>query len=173
MPESTQQFEATDRLAELIRKKRQVLLQLRELGKRELGFATEGDAGMLLQLATAKQHLVTALQMVERQLNPYRDDDPDRRAWRSQADRGACAEQADECRGLLAEVVTLEKAHERAMQQRRDAVAAQLRSAVSARQAAGAYQKYRVDSPTRETSPTPPLGSVNSTSTLDMASDLR
>jgi flagellar biosynthesis/type III secretory pathway chaperone len=164
-------YESTERLADLVRKKRQVLTQLRDLGLREAALVDDGDTNSLLQLATAKQHLVTALQMVERQLHPYRDEDAEQRVWRNAEDRQACATLADECRDLLAEVIALEKNHEHAMLRRRDRLAAQLRDSNTARQAAGAYRQYRTDPASRSNlAPTrPPVPTT--TGQLDITTD--
>lgn len=134
---------ATDNLAELIRKKHLILVQLREIGLRQQKLVDESATTPLLQLLGAKQHLIAALQMVERNLRPFQAEDPENRVWRTPADRAACATTAAECQQLLAEVMGLERSQELRMVERRDLVAQQLRRANTAHQAADAYQQHR------------------------------
>lgn len=133
---------ATDQLAELIRKKHQILVQLREIGRRQQPLVDDASTNHLLQLLGAKQHLIHALQLVERHLRPFQAEDPEQRQWRSPAERSACAAQAEQCRTLLAEVMELERQQEARMSERRDQVAVQLQQAATAREAAGAYHQH-------------------------------
>jgi len=132
--------ETTERLADLIDKKQRCLSQLRELGQRQ-GVLIEADQMQpLLKLLAAKQHLIELLVQIERELDPYRGQDPEKRAWRSPADRARCREQSETCRQLLAEVFAQEKESERRMVARRDDAARQLQGTHSAQQARQAYQ---------------------------------
>ncbi len=134
---------ATDNLAELIRKKHQILTQLREIGLRQQKLVDESATVGLLQLLGAKQHLIGALQMVERNLRPFQAEDPEQRQWRTAAERAACAERAAECQQLLSDVMELERRQEARMVERRDQAAEQLQRAGAAHQAVGAYAQYR------------------------------
>ncbi len=134
---------ATDNLAELIRKKHRILVQLREIARRQEDLVGELQASSLLQLLGAKQHLISALQMVERGLRPFQAEDPESRQWRSEQDRATCAVQSEACRELLAQVMDLEKQHEMRIAQRRDEVASQLQQASAAREAVDAYGQHR------------------------------
>lgn len=138
---------ATDNLAALIRKKHQILMQLREIGLRQQKFVQESQTSSLLQLLGAKQHLIAALQMVERSLRPFQDEDPDQRVWRTANDRADCARRAAECQQLLAEVMEIERQQEAQMIERRDEVTERLRRADSAHQAAAAYGEHRRSAP--------------------------
>jgi flagellar biosynthesis/type III secretory pathway chaperone len=133
----------TEHLFELIHRKRQVLVQLREVGQRQSELIASGDVTTLLTLLAAKQRLLAALQLTEQQLAPFRDEDPAARVWISPARRNECAAESADCRHLLAEVVQLERDCEAAMLARRDATAAQLQQAQPARAAAGAYALNR------------------------------
>jgi hypothetical protein len=134
---------ATDKLALLISKKLQVLVQLRDVGQKQLANIDQGETMALLKLLAAKQHLITGLQAVERELSPFRDDDPDRREWRSVDDRARCADQAAKCNELLQEILHMEKESEERMTRRRNAAAAQLQQAHAASRAHGAYASQR------------------------------
>jgi hypothetical protein len=133
----------TERLAELIGNKRQVLAQLRDVGQRQTDLINHGDTASLLKLLAAKQHLISTLQSVERELNPYYAEDPDRRTWKSPQDRAACASQAAECNSLLEEIVRLEKHGAEMMTVRRNEVAEQLQQAHAAAHVRSAYQAQR------------------------------
>lgn len=156
---------ATDNLAQLIRKKHQVLLQLREIGMRQQQAVEEKATSSLLQLLGAKQHLIAALQMVERNLRPYQAEDPESRTWRTPEDRAACARQQAECQRLLTEVMELERNQEAKMVERRDQVAAQLRRANTAHQATSAYSQHRMPH-----KPAPISGPTDVASSLDLTS---
>jgi flagellar biosynthesis/type III secretory pathway chaperone len=133
----------TERLAELIRRKHQVLVQLRDVGHRQTSLIACGQTSSLLKLLAAKQHLISALQGLERELTPYHAEEPESRSWRSPEDRAQCARQAAECNVLLAEVVELEKSGADAMTARRNEVAEQLQQVHSAAHVRSAYQAQR------------------------------
>jgi hypothetical protein len=129
----------TDVLAELICNKRECLLRLRDMGRRQLELIEEADMTGLLDLLATKQHSLLRLQQIERALDPFRDQDPDRRRWRDPGDRARCAEQLQQCERLLAEIVGQEKHSEGLLTRRRDEAAARLQGAHFAGQARGAY----------------------------------
>ena len=132
-------YQFTEQLAELIDRKHQCLLQLRDLGNQQAAFAAEGNLSDLLQVLAAKQQLIQLLQRLEQALEPYRHDEPDRRRWRQAEQRASCTRQAEDCRRLLAEILTQEKQSEAQMTLRRDEVARQLQGAHSAQQTRSAY----------------------------------
>src|SRR5262245_40525201 len=113
-------MQATQKLAELIRKKHQVLVKLRDIGRRQADLVAGGEIGALLKLLAGKQQLIAGLQTLEAELKPYYAQDPDSRAWQSPADRAACAKLADECNALLEEIVGLEKRGAEQMDARRN-----------------------------------------------------
>ena len=128
----------TDLLADLIGKKHDILTQIRQLTQRQSEIVGVGDMSKLLSLLAAKQQLLTDLQQVEAQLDPFRDDDPETRVWRSPAARQQTRETAEHCDALLKEIMQLEKECEGQLVHRRDEAAAALQgvhTAVHARQA--------------------------------------
>ncbi|QDU55327.1 hypothetical protein [Aeoliella mucimassa] len=157
---------ATDNLAELIRKKQQVLLQLRDIGLKQQHAVDSADTSGLLQLLGAKQHLIAALQLVERHLRPFQAEDPEQRVWRSAQDRQACAKRAEECNQLLKEVMDLERQQELRMVEHRDRVAARLKQAGTAQRAVGAYAQQRSPQPR-----TPMLDSGPASTSIDLTSN--
>jgi hypothetical protein len=134
---------STTLLADLIRRKHDVLVQLRDTGRRQKEIVERGETAALLQLLATKQKMIAVLQQVERELTPYRDENPDARAWSTADERARCAQQADECGRLLEEIVELERHSADRMAVRRNDVAAQLRQVYAAGQARDAYEAQR------------------------------
>jgi len=130
----------TDKLANLISKRHRCLLQLRDLGYMQADLIAKGDMPPLLRLLGAKNQLIVAMQAIEQELNPFHRQNPEDRNWSTQEARSKCADQADECRKLLDEVMQLEQDNEKQMTLRRDQVASQLQAAQAASTARGAYQ---------------------------------
>jgi flagellar biosynthesis/type III secretory pathway chaperone len=130
----------TTRLADLIRRKHDVLAQLCEVGRRQQEIVERGETAALLQLLSAKQNMITLMQQVERELAPYHGEEPNARVWASAEARADCAAQAAKCNRLLAEIVELERHSADRMTVRRNEVAAQLRQVYAAGQARHAYE---------------------------------
>jgi hypothetical protein len=130
---------ATDVLANLIRHKRLCLEHLRAVGEKQLALVRAGSMTELLDLLAAKQPLLLRLQAVERELDPFRSQDPDARRWRTPDARQRCAAELAQCEALLAQIVRREKESERELVRRRDETAAQLETINSAGHARQAY----------------------------------
>jgi flagellar biosynthesis/type III secretory pathway chaperone len=134
---------STKTLAELVRRKHDVLVQLCEIGRRQQRIIDDGETATLLQLLAAKQSMISSLQQVEREMAPYQIEDPDARVWPTPEERARCAQQATECNQLLEQIVALEKHSADRMTTRRNEVAAQLRNVYVAGQARDAYAANR------------------------------
>ena len=133
-------MQSTEQLAALIAQKHEVLVQLRAVGVRQTGLVAGGEHAALLKLLAAKQHLITRLQELERELKPFYAGDPDKRVWRSPDDRARCAKQANDCNALLEEIVQLEKLGADKMNERKNEVAQQLQQVHAATHVRNAYQ---------------------------------
>jgi hypothetical protein len=133
-------MQSTEQLAALIAQKHEVLVQLRAVGVRQTGLVASGEVAALLKLLAAKQHLITRLQELERELKPFYAGDPDKRVWRSPDDRARCAKQANDCNALLEEIVQLEKLGADKMNERKNEVAQQLQQVHAATHVRNAYQ---------------------------------
>jgi hypothetical protein len=134
---------STLEFARLVHKRRQILVQLRDIGRTQSTLIERGDTATLLRLLSVKQRVLAGLQETEHQLAPYHDDDPESRIWASQLDRDNCAKEANLCRDLLLEVLELERRQEQMLLARRNEAAAELRHVQSAREATGAYYANR------------------------------
>lgn len=126
-------------LAAAIARKAQLLELLRRLGEAQLSLVGDGDMVRLMQVLSSKDSLLQQLQNVERELDPFRDEDPDQRKWDTPELRQACRRDAERCAALLTDIVTLEKQSEAEMVRRRDATAAQLQTMYGSQEAQGAY----------------------------------
>lgn len=129
----------TDILGDLIGRKRSCLAQLRAIGERQLDLVRLGSMTDLLELLAVKQHVLLQLQQVERELDRFRGEDPEKRRWRSPEGRRECAAQWAECEALLAQIMAQERQSERELTRRRDEAAARLEEVHTASQARGAY----------------------------------
>jgi hypothetical protein len=129
----------TTTLTQLLAKKCGLLLELRQLGVRQAELIDRSEMAALLSLLSLKNRLLTSLQTLERQLDPFRDQSPDQRQWPSEEERRRGAELAEACQRLLAEVIDTEKRSESQLILRRDDAAAQLHAVHHAAQAREAY----------------------------------
>ncbi len=135
---------ATELLAALVQQKLDLLEQLRELGRRQCQLVQEGDTTRLLTLLSAKQKLVVDLQRMERQIDPYRDEDPQQRRWKSPEVRQRCRQAVERSETLLGEIVLLEKQCAAQLEQRQNATAQNLNDL---QHAAAARTAYAQDDP--------------------------
>ena len=145
----------TDLLVRRLLQKRDVLSQLRQLADHQTRMVGEGDVTQLMGLLATKQNLLTALQAVEANLDPFRDEDPDARVWRSAADRQSARDLAAECDRLLSEVKQIEQQDTGNLIARRDAASSALQGMHGASRARSAYLEQ----------------STRHTGNLDMSSD--
>jgi hypothetical protein len=137
--------QATEILSDRIEQKLALLEQLRDLGRRQLALIEAGDLTRLLKLLSAKQRLLAALQSLERELDPFRSEDPEARVWTSPTHRQKCAQNAAACEELLRSIVEQERQSEAEMIVRRDEAAARLDGAhwVAAAHLAYSAEEFR------------------------------
>jgi hypothetical protein len=135
---------STLRLVELIAGKHQVLLRLRELGRRQAELVASGDTTSLLKLLAVKQQVISGLQSLERDLVPFYQENPDARTWQSAEQRALCAQQSTECNELLREILNMERVSAERMTVRRNEVAEQLQHVHAAKQVRNAYEAQRI-----------------------------
>ncbi len=129
----------TEQLTLLVRRKHNCLIQLVELGRQQQAVVERGDVNDLLRILGAKQLLISSVQAIEQELEPFRHDDPDRRVWRAPEDRAACAKLVAECETLFRYVLTLERESEQHLTRRRDDAHVRLTETRTAEAVRGAY----------------------------------
>lgn len=137
----------TETLSDLIRQKHQMLAQLHALARKQLQLIEANDLTQLLKLLASKQMLLTRLQSLERQLDPFRAQDPDTRVWPTAADREQCALLASQCEALRSEIVQAEQVSESRLTLRRDEAASRLQGLHQASQVRHAYTQAAQTSP--------------------------
>ena len=133
----------TDILMQLVRARHACLVQLRDLGRRQMELIAQGNVTSLLDVLTVKQKPLSDLNRIERALDPYRTQNAEQRQWRSPDERAACGRLVSECEAILKETVAMEKHCENVMVQQRDATAVRLQQLRAAGQAQGAYVTSR------------------------------
>ncbi|HZZ73690.1 MAG TPA: hypothetical protein VFE24_15675 [Pirellulales bacterium] len=119
-------FAETDRLAELLRQKQAVLLQMFELGRKQLEYIEAGEMSQLFKVLSAKQRVLANLQGVEQSLDPFREQDPEQRRWCSAEARQEAADVTRRCEWLLSQIMQQEKQSESRLLVRRNDAAEQL-----------------------------------------------
>src|SRR5690606_30539280 len=125
----------TQRLAELIGQKHDVLELMRDLARRQLELIAQNDMTKMMNVLAAKETALRRLLAIEKQLDPFRDHDPQARLWPDPESRRRCQAVAERCEALLAELMLIEKQSESNLRQRRDETAARLKGAESAGEA--------------------------------------
>lgn len=129
----------TDRLAELLESKHRVLRELHQLTCRQRAFIAEDAMPKLLNVLAAKQQRMLELQQLERDLAPFRQEDPELRVWRSPEQRRQSQEVAAACERLVAELVAWERESEATLRNRQEEIGTRLRGMHVATQAHAAY----------------------------------
>jgi hypothetical protein len=129
----------TEQLTLLIVQKHQVLVQLRDLARTQLQVIAADDTDRLLSLLAVKQPLLAELQRVERALDPFREQDPERRIWPAADTRRRCQVVAERANALLQELLQLEQQAEGQLVLSRDETAQQLQMSSGAHAARQAY----------------------------------
>ena len=132
----------TDRLTDLVGKRLKCISRLRDLALRQQELIGSDQMDKLMSLLDGKQRLFDALRQVDRQLDPYRDQDPEVRPWRCAEDRQRCARAMQCCDQLLREIRHLEKQSETNLIRRRDEMAGALQGAHAASSACDAYSAH-------------------------------
>jgi hypothetical protein len=129
----------TDVLRQLIGTRCNLLLELSQLVQRQSDLVLVGDVNGLLSLLAAKQHLLNDLLRVDGELDPFREQDPEARIWRSEADRDSTRKTAERCQVLLADVLRIERQCEAELIRRRDHTASLIDGLHGAARATQAY----------------------------------
>ena len=129
----------TAQLSRLIQQKHGLLVQLRDLARKQLSLVDAGDMTALLRLLATKQNLLAEVQQVEQELDPFRQQEPESRVWRDPSVRQRTALLADECTGLLQNTFDLETQAESALSSHCDATAKRVQTATCATHDRHAY----------------------------------
>jgi hypothetical protein len=129
----------TDQLVALVRHKHEVLTHLVTVAVRQLELINSGDWTGLMKALSVKSRLLDDLRQTEGQLDPYRGESPDDRAWPTAPIRDECRRLASECGDLMNRVVSMEKESESLLVLRRDEAASRLQGMHTGAAAREAY----------------------------------
>ncbi len=129
----------TRKLAQLISMKAQILFQIKELVVKQKTVVDSSELSSLMSLFAAKQQLLDKLHALEKQIDPFRDEDPDLRQWDSTEERTKCQGFANYCNSVLNEITKLEQECEQTMVHQKDLMEQQLKLVDTGVRATSAY----------------------------------
>ena len=129
----------TDVLGELIHQKHDLLDAIVRHGAKAARIGSGWKHGTLVGPTIGQTTGPSELQRIEFQLEPFRNQDPESRQWRTSDARQRCAQELAQCKLLFGEILVQEKQSEQELARRRDETAAQLQGVHRAAQARGAY----------------------------------
>jgi len=133
---------STDKFAKLILDKLSLVVEIKQLVDKQKRLIDESKTDDLISLLAVKQQVVRKLQGNDKQLEPFRDQDPEARLWPSPEARAESQNHAQLCEGVFLEVLEIEAYCEKAMSEFSEQTQRQLNGSVSARQATAAYQSF-------------------------------
>jgi hypothetical protein len=131
---------STERLARLVHQKAVLVNELHKLVSKQQAMIRNQDVD-LIPLLAVKQRVLETLNEVDRAMDPFRQQDPDRRSWISTESRNACRDEADQCESLFRQVLLIENDCTAVLQQQQQRTKEQLQGAVAAGQVSRAYQQ--------------------------------
>ncbi len=131
---------STERLAHLVHQKSVLVRELHKLVSKQQEMIRQQEVD-LIPLLAVKQRVLETLSEVDRALDPFRQQDPEHRYWKSMETRIACREEADHCEVLFRQVLLIENDCTMALQQQQQKTKEQLQGAVAAGQVNRAYQQ--------------------------------
>ncbi|MCL2348896.1 MAG: hypothetical protein FWC50_11635 [Planctomycetaceae bacterium] len=111
----------------LIQKKQERLQQLHDCSRNQLQYVDDGNTDALFELLGVKQKLLLDLEEIDRQMEVYRLDDPEKRLWPSPEMRQRCREAVETCRRLVCETLENDQAAEKELIVKKNAAQKQLR----------------------------------------------
>ncbi len=130
----------TELLAQLIERRLDILSRLCDLAQRQMGLVNDSeDITPLMSLLATKGQLIHKLSEVEKELEPFRGQDPETRQWSTVQARSECAAKAQQCKDFLEQIMQMEKQGIDHLTQRRDQAAERLSAVSIASDARAAY----------------------------------
>lgn len=128
----------TARLAELTTERMRLLERILSLSEQQRELVRFGNTTELLGLLGIKQKMMSMLETLERALDPFREEDPEKRVWDSESARDACRTTISRCDLLLRKILECDRESEATMQERKDGLQRQIKQLESGR-ASGEY----------------------------------
>ncbi|MCA9105591.1 MAG: hypothetical protein KDA83_09215 [Planctomycetales bacterium] len=140
----------TDKMASLIASRHRTLSELRIVAARQYKVIEAHEHSKLMELLAIKQGLINRLIDCDRDLDPYRQQDPEDRQWVSDQKRDQCRVMIEESSQWLDDIKRLEAAAELLARELRDEVSQQVDEVANRSQAVNAYLGVRKTPPPRE-----------------------
>ena len=128
-----------DRLVELLRHEKSLYAKFMELSRRQLGVIEQGDVSELLSLLGRKQELLEQMGGVEQELAPAKRNWGQFRTTLSREQRPTVQTLIDEVRGVLKDLIALEKKGEESLQAQRRQTLEQIKQTERGSQLGKAY----------------------------------
>ncbi len=129
----------TKKLQELGSLKLHLLRSARELSIQQFEVMQSDDVATLLTVLSRKSEILDTLRTLQKDLDPYREQQPEDRHWDSEEERLACRKTFDEIDRLLEELTQMDNQALDQMTQQRDAMASQLAQFATAEAVQNAY----------------------------------
>ncbi|MDR1491586.1 MAG: hypothetical protein LBT05_02515 [Planctomycetaceae bacterium] len=133
----------TEQFFQLIQKKRERLICIRELSQRQLQYVGEENLGALLELLAAKQRLLIEIEGVDKHLAKYREDDPEKRVWSSPEMRQQCRETAAQCDILIRKILEIDGLAGRQLTEKKEAAGRSLKQLDNSARVQNAYRQQK------------------------------
>ncbi|MDR1385157.1 MAG: hypothetical protein LBJ67_15105 [Planctomycetaceae bacterium] len=133
----------TKRFFQLVRKKHEWLIRIRECSRRQLQYVGEENLGALLELLAAKQKLLLEIEGVDKELAIYRVDDPEERVWSSPEIRRQCRETVTQCDTLIREILDTDGLAEQQLTEKKEAAGRQLKQLDNSARVQKAYRQQK------------------------------
>lgn len=130
----------TTELARLIDEKLEIVSEVLTFARRQETVIAEQQVAELMPLLAKKQMALERLSGVQKALEPFASQDPERRVWASEKARQRCREREQQCDQLLRHIMELDAKCEGKLTESRDELAERLQQTTGTQQAARAYQ---------------------------------
>lgn len=152
-------------LCELVDARFDTLAALLKLSEQQVDAIDQNRMSDLMRVLSDKQRLIEYLKHISDQLKPALDDDPQTRAWESQAARERCHDRQQQCEQMHLQLLAIEAQCESTLQESRQGMEDQLSRMNAGQNAATGYSQSQ--SYGQPTSP----GGGSSGSILDLSSN--
>lgn len=133
---------SVQQLATLITSRHRIIEHLHLLVQRQLEVVRSGDVTRLLESLGRKQYLLFEIEQIERQLDPYRHEEPELRIWPNPQTRTETQETIEESKRLLAEIHTIDEECMEELEKQKNTAERQTRKLETGSQVATAYTRH-------------------------------
>lgn len=133
------EFSGTKKLQELGNLKLHLLRSARELSIQQVEVMQSDDVATLLTVLSRKSEILDTLKTLQKELDPYRNQQPEDRRWDSAEGQAACRTTFEEIDRLLEELSQMDNQALDQMTQQRDAMASQIAQFATAEAVQNAY----------------------------------